>query len=63
MTVDSLLGPDKRHMKASSDIHLRCFFVLSDFFLRKTLFLLLQARRTTTTVQLPRSLFKSSQIR
>ena len=56
MTVASFLGSDKRHMKASSDIHLSFFIVLSDFFLRKTLFLWLQAHRTTSTVQLPGSI-------
>ena len=61
-TVASLLGPDKRYTKASSDIHLSFFIVLSDFFSRKTLFLWLQAHRTTTTVQLTRPLFISSQI-
>ena len=36
MTVASLLGPDKPHIKASSDIHLSFFFiVLSDFFFKK----------------------------
>ena len=35
MTVASLLGPDKRHIKASSDIHLSFFNVLSDFFFKK----------------------------
>ena len=62
MTVASLLGPDKPHIKASSDIHLSLFIVLSDFFSRKTLLLWLQAQRTTTTVQLPRSLLTSSQM-
>ena len=32
MTVAGLLGPDKRHIKASSDIHLIFYIVLSDFF-------------------------------
>ena len=62
MTVASLLGPDKRHIKASSDIHLRFYIVLSDFFSRKTLVLWLQAHGTTTMVQLPGSLFISSQM-
>ena len=31
----SLLGPDKRHMKASSDIHLSFYIVLSDFFFQE----------------------------
>ena len=38
-TVDSFLVPDKRNIKASSDIHLSFFIVLPDFFSRKTLFL------------------------
>ena len=46
MTVVIFLSPDKRHIKASSDIHLSFFIALSDFFLRKTLFLWLQAHRT-----------------
>ena len=32
MTVAILLGPDKSHIKASSNIHLSFCFVLSDFF-------------------------------
>ena len=32
MTVAGLLGLDKRHIKASSDIHLIFYIVLSDFF-------------------------------
>ena len=32
MTVASLLGPDKRHVKVSSDMHLSIYFVLSDLF-------------------------------
>ena len=43
MTVASLLGPDKHHIKASSDIHLSFYNVLSDFFSLKTLLLRLQA--------------------
>ena len=35
MTVAGLLGPDKRHIKASSDNHLSLFIVLSDFFFKK----------------------------
>ena len=35
MTVASLLGPDKRHIEASSDIHLSFYNVLSDFFFIK----------------------------
>ena len=35
MTVASLLGPDKPHIKASIDIHLSLFIVLSDFFFKK----------------------------
>ena len=35
MTVASLLGPDKRHIKASSDIHLSFFIVLSIFFFKR----------------------------
>ena len=37
-TVASLLGPDKRHIKASSDFHLSFFIVLSDFFQEKRSF-------------------------
>ena len=32
MTLASLLGPDKRHINASSDIHPSFIIVLSDFF-------------------------------
>ena len=32
MTVASLIGPDKRHVKVSSDIHLSIYIVLSDLF-------------------------------
>ena len=60
--MDCSLGPAKRYIKASSDIHLKFFIVLSDFFSRKTLFLWLQAHRITPTVQLPRSLFLCSQM-
>ena len=35
MTVASLLCHDKRHIKASSDIHLSFYNVLCDFFLKK----------------------------
>ena len=35
MTVASLLGPDKRRIKASSDIHLSSFIVLSYFFFQE----------------------------
>ena len=35
MTMASLLGPDKPHIKASSDIHLSLFITLSDFFFKK----------------------------
>ena len=38
MTVVSFLGPDKRHIKASSDIHLSFFIALSDFFQEKRYF-------------------------
>ena len=34
-TLASLLGPDKRHIEASSDIHLSFFIVLTDFFFKK----------------------------
>ena len=34
-TVASFLGPDKRHIKASSDIHLSFFIVLTDFFFQE----------------------------
>ena len=34
-TVASFLGPDKRNIKASSDIHLSFFTVLPDFFFKK----------------------------
>ena len=30
-----LVGPDKRHINASIDIHLSFFIVLSDFFFKK----------------------------
>ena len=63
MNVASFLGPDKRHIKDSSDIHLSIYIVLSDLFLStKTLVLWLQAHEITTTVQLPGSLFISSQM-
>ena len=43
MTVAGLLGPDKRHIKASCDIHLSFFLLFYlTFFSRKTLFLWLQ---------------------
>ena len=35
MTVASLIGPDKRHIEASSDIHLSFFIALTDFFFKK----------------------------
>ena len=35
LAVASLLGPDKRHIKASSDIHLSIFIALSNFFFKK----------------------------
>ena len=35
MTVARLLGPNKRHIKSSSDLHLSFFIVLSDFFFKK----------------------------
>ena len=35
MAVVSLLSPDKRHIKASSDIHLSFLIVLSDFFFQE----------------------------
>ena len=38
MAVASLLGPDKHHIKASSDIHLSFFIVLSNFFQEKPFF-------------------------
>ena len=63
MTVASLSGPDKRQIKASSDIHLSFFIVLSNFFFKKNTVSQTQAHRPTTTVQLPRSLFKGSQMR
>ena len=62
MTVASFIGPNKRHIKDSSDIHLSFYIVLSDIFSRKKLVLWLQAHGTTTTVQLPGSLLKSSQM-
>ena len=46
MTVASLLGPDKRHIKASSDIHLCFFIVLSYFFSRKNAVSLTPKHRT-----------------
>ena len=53
MTVASFLGPDQRHIKDSSDIHISFYIVLSDLFSRKTLVVWLQAHGTTTTVELP----------
>ena len=38
MTVVSFLGPDKRHIKASSDFQLSFFIALSDFFQEKRCF-------------------------
>ena len=63
MTVASLPGPDKRQLKASSDIYLSFFIVLSNFFFKENAVSQTQAHRPTTTSQLPRSLFKSSQMR
>ena len=37
-TVASFLGPDKRNIKDSSDIHLSFFIVLPDFFQEKRSF-------------------------
>ena len=62
MTVFSLLCPDKRHIKASSDFHLSFLLFYRTFFSRKTLFLWIQAHRSTTRVQLPQTLFISSQM-
>ena len=62
MTVFSLLCPDKRHIKASSDFHLSFLLFYRTFFSRKTLFLWIQAHRSTTRVQLPQTLFMSSQM-
>ena len=62
MTVFSLPGPDKLQMMASSDNHQSFLLFYLTFFSRRTLFFWLQAHRTTTTVQLPQSLFKISQM-
>ena len=60
MIVVGFLGPDKRHIKASSDIHLIFFIALSDFFQEKRCSLTPSTQnKTTTTVQLPRSLSKT----
>ena len=41
--MDSLLGPDKRLIKASSDFHLTFFLFLSDFFFKKNVLSLNQS--------------------
>ena len=46
MNVASLLGPDKRHIKASSDIHLSSFYCYILLFFKKNAVSLTPKHRT-----------------